>query len=75
MEALQILKFIYKKERLTFATPSDSLEDTMPAADQELLAALFTGDRADATDQLLESFAAGDSGDDTNGSDEGLEYV
>lgn len=66
MEALQILKFIYKKDRLNFTAGM-----TMPGQDStsqdkstDLLADLFVEDSTEATDKLLELFAAGDSGEE-----------
>ena len=63
MEALQILKFIYKKERLDFSarliTPPEM--DVAEHPSDDLLADLFTKNQADATDTLLHVCGADDS--------------
>jgi len=65
MEALQILKFIYKKDRLNFTAGLNTVEQTLPTEGTEhLLAELFTKDNADTTDKLLQACAVGDSDDD-----------
>ena len=66
MEALQMLKFIYKKERLNFTA---GWKTTMDNSDVDLnsdhlLAELFTADPTDTTDKLLKIFCAADSDDE-----------
>jgi hypothetical protein len=63
MEALQILKFIYKKERLNFTSgwTTTTHEPAVQQSSEDLLANLFIEDSADATDKLLEVFGADDS--------------
>jgi hAT family protein len=75
MEALQILKFIYKKDRLNFTAgfKTDS-EPVDPDNSRDLLAELFEQeDPRDATDRLLNVLGADDSGgntsDDSNAGD------
>jgi len=64
MEALQILKFIYKKDRLNFTTGL-MLKHDPPVSEtsSELLATLFTEDPVEVTDKLLKVFGADDSDD------------
>ena len=68
MEALQILKFIYKKDRLNFMAGfkgiADEQVEPVTGNCEDLLAGLFTRDTADTTEVLLHVFAADDSGDD-----------
>ena len=64
MEALQILKFIYKKDRLNFTaglmmTPKASVSHTST----EVLETLFTEDPDEAIDKLLKIFGEDDSDD------------
>jgi hypothetical protein len=68
MEALQILKFIYKKERLNFTAGLMTIapEQTVKHNSTDLLARLFTDNSVDTTDQLLKVFG----GDDTDVEDE-----
>ena len=72
MEALQMLKYSYRKERLNFtsgwAITTHELKEPSPSKD--LLAQLFKDDedQADATDQLLHVLAVDDTDD---GDDEG----
>lgn len=63
MEALQILKFIYKKERLNFTAglTHTTHEPAVQQGSGDLLANLFTEDSADAVDKLLEVCGADDS--------------
>ena len=63
MEALQILKFIYKKERLNFTAGLNSPTEEAPVegSSAELLADLFTENKAKTTDRLLEVCGSGDS--------------
>jgi len=62
MEALQILKFIYKKDRLNFTAGLKNTihEPTVQSASPDL-ADLFVEDSTDPTDELLHSFAENDS--------------
>jgi hypothetical protein len=65
MEALQILKFIYKKERLNFSTAFEFMEGPVVKKNSnDLLAELFTKDKDETTDQLLHLLAVDDSGED-----------
>jgi len=68
MEALQILKFIYKKERLNFTAGLMTIapEQTVKHNSTDLLARLFTDNSVDTTDQLLKVFGE----DDTDVDDE-----
>ena len=71
MEALQILKFIYKKERLNFtegmmtSVHEQTVTRTTISTDEDLLAKLFTDNPADTTDKLLNIFAQDDSDHET----------
>jgi len=65
MEMLQIVKFIYKKERLNFTIGMQSMPDK-PAtmcfsSSADLLADLFTEDSEETTDKLLQAFGNEDS--------------
>jgi hypothetical protein len=74
MEALQILKFIYKKERLNFTAgfmppPEHEVSHKLPSSTDSstnLLAKLFTEDAVDTTDTLLRIFGADDSDDEVS---------
>jgi hypothetical protein len=62
MEALQILKFIYKKERLNFtAGLMSTREPTVSHTSTDMLDTLFTEDLVEATDKLLQIFGEDDS--------------
>jgi len=63
MEVLQILKFIYKKERLNFSIGmmAPTRKPPKPIPSNDLLANLFTKDSDDTTDQLLCAFGANDT--------------
>lgn len=64
MEALQILKFIYKKDRLNFTAGfMPTQQPTASYTSSELLATLFMDDPVEATDKLLKVFGADDSDD------------
>jgi hypothetical protein len=66
MEALQILKFIYKKERLNFGTAfKPEMDKPVENNSEDLLADLFTEDNVETTDVLLHVLAVDDSGDDS----------
>jgi hypothetical protein len=66
MEALQILKFIYKKERLNFGTAFiPEIDNPVENNSKDLLADLFTEDNVETTDVLLHVLAVDDSGEDS----------
>lgn len=70
MEALQILKFIYKKERLNFTSGlmtnihEQTVVHATTSTDDDLLAKLFTDNPIEATDKLLKVMSQDDSDDE-----------
>lgn len=65
MEALQILKFIYKKDRLNFTAGFKTMDERVVNSNsKDLLAELFLEDAQDATDKLLHVLGGDDSGED-----------
>lgn len=67
MEALQMLKFALKKDRLNFTQDWITAESLMiekePDEGVDLLAALFTSDKEEVMDAIIQEFAE-DSGPD-----------
>jgi hypothetical protein len=67
MEALQMLKFALKKDRLNFTqdwiTPESMMLSKEPDEGVDLLAALFTQDKEEVMDTIIQEFAE-DSGPD-----------
>lgn len=62
MEALQILKFIYKKDRLNFTAGFKTIDEPVIENNtKDLLADLFVEDPDDATDILLQVLGENDS--------------
>ena len=61
MEALQILKFLYKKERLNFTAGLQSSEKKPILQNWGLRLAELLSDEDDKTDQLLQACSLGDS--------------
>jgi len=61
MEALQILKFIYKKERLDFSLGLKFSTCDSEDLSSDLLGDVLTKDSADATDYLLQLLGDDDS--------------
>jgi hypothetical protein len=57
MEALQMLKFYFKKERLNFTKDWAVSEEEMTEVEQEvdLLAKLFEGNYQDGLDRILQA--------------------
>jgi len=73
MEALQMLKFALKQERLNFTknwmTPESALQDPEPEMGKDLLADLLTDDNSeDIIDKIIRDF--GDDGDSSDGDDD-----
>jgi ClpP class serine protease len=68
MEALQILKFMYKKERLNFAARVQELPQTATSPTSKVsLADLFSGDQTDemeVVDKLLKDCLINDMDED-----------
>ena len=66
MEALQILKFIYKKDRLNFTAGYLSLpeEPGRNTSDARLLGNLLTDNAEETTDRLLRIYGEDDSDDE-----------
>lgn len=63
MEALQILKFSLKKERLDFMegwATSDAALRGGPRPTKDLLGTLFTGNRENAMDKILKTLSTYD---------------
>ena len=67
MECLQILKFIYKKDRLNFTAGLKPIfQPTTTTSDTGLLADLLTGGSDETTDQLLKIFGEYDTDDEAS---------
>ncbi len=67
MEALQILKFIYKKDRLNFTIGlMVTHEPPVSHTSSDLLANLFTEDPVEVMNKLLKVFGADDSDDEAS---------
>lgn len=68
MEALQMLKFMIKKERLNFTadwiTSEKAMLEMENVEDQDLLAQLFEGNKEDSIDKLIGVLGEDDSDDD-----------
>lgn len=63
MEALQLLKFSLKKERLNFIkgwATSDAAMEEVPKQTDDLLGSLFSDNPDSAMDQILEMFSSYD---------------
>jgi hypothetical protein len=75
MEALQILKFTYKKERLNFTAGmmtklrEQTVSHNTASTDDDLLAKLFTDDSEAMVDHLLNVFGQDDTDDEKNDQD------
>jgi hypothetical protein len=62
MKALQILKFIYKKDRLNFSTAFENMDEPVVENNcKDLLAGLFTKDKVEMINRLLHLLVVDDS--------------